>query len=48
LQKDQNLFLHPGYRGVEVLPYPKHVKEMIRSVDDKIKLYQPKHKHGFY
>lgn len=29
------LFANPGYRGLQVLPYPKHVKELITKISNE-------------
>ena len=30
-----DMFIKPGYRGVQILPYPKHVRQMVGSSKDK-------------
>lgn len=30
--KRRHMFMHPGFRGVGVMPYPNHVKKMISEV----------------
>lgn len=42
------LFKNPGYRGVEVLPYPKHVVEMVKEIDDNIRKLKHDHKYAIY
>lgn len=42
------LFKNPGYRGVEVLPYPSHVIEMIKEIDENIRKVKHDHKYAIY
>ena len=41
LQQGKNIFQNPGYRGVHILPYPKHVQKMIYEIKQKVKKYSP-------
>ena len=43
------LFTNPGYRGLEILPYPKHVKKMISELNAKANIKLSDHKrHVIY
>ena len=35
------MFPHQNYRGLEILPYPMHIKEMIEAVSAKGKRLYP-------
>lgn len=45
---DEEMFLNPGYRGVEVMPYPEGVKQMIKAVNTKVQKLRPDIKQAIY
>ena len=48
LSHENMMFAKPGYRGVSVLPYPRHVQDMIKRVDNQVKKNSPETKNTIY
>jgi len=44
----QQMFPNSNYRGLKILPYPEHIKEMIHEVNKKGKKLYPDKKLFLY
>ena len=41
LAESKNLFLNPGYRGINIYQYPKHIKKMVDEINHKVSKKNP-------
>ena len=48
LADEKQIFLKPGYRGIHIQPYPKHIKKMIKTIEEKVEKQNPTLKVPIY
>lgn len=46
--QDREMFKKQGFRGLQVLPYPKHVRQMIAKIQHKVNKNNPAIKVPIY
>ena len=42
------MFVNRGFRGIEIFPYPDHIKQKIREIEAQIRLVWSDRKYSFY